>query len=274
MGCRDWQSEANRQGSQRRKVSRVATQSKEVRIVMRKSVPVCLLIVLLAVPALGADEAPKSPWGGSLGLSFLSTTGNSQTQSLGLDLGAKWVSDPWGLEFVGKFLRSSKGGTTDAERSFAGVRGTRSVSERWSLFAGFSGERDTFAGFDLRAVVEGGATYKFLLGPVHELAFDGGLTWTRENRVVGKDRSFLGGLLGATYKWTLSETAAFTEKLRLYPDFDQTSAWRITSESALKASLTGRLALQLGYDVRYSNRPVPGFRKTDTATTVSLVAPL
>jgi len=241
---------------------------------MRRPVPVCLLTVLLALPVLGAEEPPKSPWSGSLGLAFLSTTGNSRTQTLGLDLGAKWASDPWGLEFVGKFLRSSKDGSTDAERSLAGVRGTRILDERWSLFAGVSGERDTFAGFDLRAIVEGGATYKFLLGPVHELAFDGGLTWTRENRVVGKDRSFLGGLLGAAYKWTLSETAAFTEKFRFYPDFDETSAWRIASETALKASLTGRLALQLGYDVRYSNQPVPGFDKTDTATTVSLVASL
>jgi putative salt-induced outer membrane protein len=241
---------------------------------MRKSVPVCLLTVLLALPALGAEEPPKPPWSGSLGLSFLSTTGNSQTQSLGFDLGVKRIPDPWGLEIVGKYLRSSKDGTTDAERSLVGLRAVRSLSERWSLFAGVSGERDTFAGYDLRAIVEGGATYKLLLGPVHELAFDGGLTWTSENRVDGEDRSFLGGLLGAAYKWTISKTAVFTEKLRFYPDFDETSAWRVTSETALKAALTGHLALQLGYDVRYSNQPVPGFEKTDTATTISLIASL
>jgi putative salt-induced outer membrane protein YdiY len=66
----------------------------------------------------------------------------------------------------------------------------------------------------------------------------------------------------------------FTEKLRFYPDFDQTSNWRVGSETALKASLTGHLALQVGYDYRYSNTPVPGYRTTDTATTVSLVASL
>jgi putative salt-induced outer membrane protein len=247
---------------------------KEDGLVMKKSAVVCALTLLLAVPVLGAEEPPKPPWSGSLGLSFLSTTGNSQTQSLGFDLGVKRIPDPWGLEIVGKYLRSSKGGSTDAERSFLGLRGTRSLSKRWSVFAGISGERDTFAGFDLRAVVEGGATYKFLTGPVHELAFDGGLTWTRENRVAGEDRSFLGGLLGLDYQWKLSETAAFTEKLRWYPDFDQTSNWRIASESALKASLTGPLALRLGYEFRYSNTPVPGFHKTDTATTVSLVASL
>ena len=61
---------------------------------MNRSALVCLLTVLLAVPVLGAEEPPKSAWSGSLGLSFLSTTGNSQTQSLGLDLGVKRIPDP------------------------------------------------------------------------------------------------------------------------------------------------------------------------------------
>jgi putative salt-induced outer membrane protein len=241
---------------------------------MKRSAFSCLFVVLVAVPALGAEEPPKPPWSGSLGLSFLSTTGNSQTQSFGFDLGIKRIPDPWGLEIVGKYLRSTKDGTTDAERSFVSLRAMRSLNERWSVFAGVSGERDTFAGIDLRAIVEGGATYKLLAGPVHELAFDGGLTWTSENRVAEADRSFLGGILGVAYQWKLSSTASFTEKLRFYPDFDQSSNWRVTSETALKASLTGHLALQLGYDYRYSNTPVPGYHTTDTATTVSLVASL
>jgi putative salt-induced outer membrane protein len=247
---------------------------KEVGPMIHRSALVCLLAVLLAVPVLGAEEPPKPPWSGSLGLSFLSTTGNSQTQSLGFDLGVKRIPDPWGLEIVGKYLHSSKDGTTDAERSLLSVRAMRSLNERWSVFGGISVERDTFAGIDLRAFVEGGATYKLLTGPVHELAFDGGLTWTRENQTTGTDRSFLGGILGLAYQWKLSGTASLTERLRFYPDFDQTSAWRVTSETALKAALTGHLALQFGYDFRYSNEPVPGFHATDTATTVSLVASL
>jgi putative salt-induced outer membrane protein YdiY len=122
---------------------------KEVGLVMKRSALVSLLALLLVVPVLGAEELPKSPWSGSLGFSFLSTTGNSQTQSLGFDLGVRRIPDPWGLEIVGKYLRSSKGGTTDAERSLVGLRAMRSLNERWSLFAGISGERDTFAGFDL-----------------------------------------------------------------------------------------------------------------------------
>ena len=166
----------------------------------------------------------------------------------------KRLPDPWGLEVAAKYLRATKDGVTDAERYLAGVRGTRSLNDRWSVFVGATGERDTFAGFDLRGILEGGATYKLLNGPVHTLSFDGGLTWTKLNPVSGNGRSFVGGILGAAYEWTLSKTSAFTEKVRWYPDFDRTSDWRATSETALKASLTGTLALKAAYEVRYSNQ--------------------
>jgi len=230
-----------------------------------------IVTLLFALP-VAADDAAQKPWAGSLGLSLLATTGNSDTQSLGFEFGLKRIPDPWGLEVAAKYLRATKDGVTDAERYLAGVRGTRSLNDRWSVFVGASGERDTFAGFDLRGILEGGATYKFLTGPVHALAFDGGLTWTKLNPVSGSNRSFVGGILGAAYQWTLSKTSAFTQKLRWYPDFDETSDWRATSETALKASLTDTLALKAAYEVRYSNQPVPGFHKTDTASTVSLVA--
>jgi putative salt-induced outer membrane protein YdiY len=35
--------------------------------------------------------------------------------------------------------------------------------------------------------------------------------------------------------------------------------------------MNGRLALKLGYLFRYSNLPVPGFKKSDNTTTASLV---
>ena len=230
------------------------------------------LVVLLSALPVAADDAAKTPWSGSLGLSLLATTGNSDTDSLGVEFGLKRVPDPWGIEIGAKYLRATQDGITNAERYLAGVRGTRALDDRWSVFVGASGERDTFAGFDLRGILEGGATYKLLTGTVHALAVDGGLTWTKLNPVSGSNRSFVGGIVGAAYQWTLSKTSAFTEQLRLYPDFDRTNDWRATSETALKASLTDTLALKAGYEVRYSNEPVPGFHKTDTASTVSLVA--
>jgi putative salt-induced outer membrane protein len=221
--------------------------------------------------ALAAD-APAGSWKGSLGLSYLATTGNSSTQSFGMEFGLTRIPDPWGLDLRVKFLRAEDSGTLKAERYEAGVRASRALGDRWQAFVGASGLRDRFAGIDFRGVLESGATYKMLLGPVHTLSFDFGLAWTSQNPTEGARFSYWGGLAALNYVWTLSKTAALTEAFKFYPNFDTSSGWRLTSETALKASLTELLAIKLGYEFRYDNRPEPGFKKTDTASTVSLVA--
>jgi len=231
---------------------------------------VCAIALCIAAPS-AADEAPAPPWSGSLGLAFLATSGNTDTQTFGLELAAKKAPDPWGLELSASYLKSEDSGDTTAERYGAKLRAERKPNDRWSLFGGLSGERDTFAGYDLRGILETGAVYTALAGPVHTLSFDGGVTWTKESFVDGTDNDFAGGLLGLTYSWKPRKGTEISERLVWYPNLDQTSDWRATSETAVQAALSDRLALKVGYEIRYDNEPVPGFDDTDTTTRVSLV---
>ena len=230
-----------------------------------------LLLALVAAP-LFADEPEAEPaWTSTLGLSFVATSGNSTTQTLGLDLAVARKPQPWGLELGASALRAEQEGDLTAERYLAFVRGKRALSERWELFAGASGAQDEFAGFDLRAVVEGGAIYKAMLGPEHELAFDGGLTWTHEEYVTDLEDEYVGGVLGLAYAWHITETAALAQRLKWYPNFETSEDWRAESETSLQAAVSTHVALKLGYQVRYENEPVAGFDDTDTTTTASLV---
>jgi putative salt-induced outer membrane protein YdiY len=163
---------------------------------MKRLAVVGMLTLLLAVPVPGAEEPPKSPWSGSLGLSFLSTTGNTDTRSFGAEFGLKRVSDPWGLEVTAKILGASKDGTKTAEDTYGSVRGMRAVSDRWSVYAAGSGERNTFAGFDLRAIIKDGATFKAIPGTIQELLLDGGLSWTKEEPASLPSHSYTGAVLG------------------------------------------------------------------------------
>ncbi len=240
--------------------------------------PRCTLVIttaiLLAAAPLFADEpAPEAqgPWQGSLGFSFVANTGNSSTQSLGLDFQITRKPEPWGLDAGATYTRAEEDGATTAERYGAHARAERAFSPRWSAFGGLRAERDTFSGYDLRAMVETGATYTALTGPVHQLAFDGGLTWTREELVDDPTNDYAGGILGARYTWQLSETAAFGQHITWYPNFQDATDWRLTSETALRASINASLALKMSYEVRYDHLPVPGYTSTDTTTKASLV---
>jgi putative salt-induced outer membrane protein len=241
-----------------------------------KSAIVCagLVIVMAAVPALAQEEEEqKEPaWAGDLGLSYLATTGNTDTQSFGLDFKLDRKPQPWGFELRANFTRAEDSDVLTAERYFAGARALRALSERWDLWAGLSFEQDVFAGFDLRTLVGAGATYKALRGPKHLLNIEGGLSWTDEDRVEPEpDASFTGGILGLDYEFKLSDTSSLTQLLTLYPNFEDSADWRVFSETGLQAAVYSKLAVKLSYELRYRNEPIGDAKATDTTSKVSLV---
>ena len=79
-----------------------------------------VMCVIGAVPLFAQDaetgEAEKEPiWKGSLGLSWVATTGNTDTSSFGLDFGLDRKPDPWGLSFVVRGNRADDSGVKTAD---------------------------------------------------------------------------------------------------------------------------------------------------------------
>ena len=245
---------------------------------MKRTVLV-LGVALVAVVAGGRDvqaqedqQPPPAAWPGSLGLAYLATSGNSDTQTLGLDFEVKRKAAPWGMDVSAQLNQASDSGVTTAERYYVDGRATYAASERWQYFGGASWERNTFAGYDLRTIVQGGAEYILLPGPTQNLSVSAGLSYTDEN-AVGDEPStdYVGAVAGLTYKWAINDQAAVGEKLTYYGDLDTTANWRLWSTTSLTSSLSSRLAIKLSYEVRYTNRPLPGFKTTDTTTSASVV---
>lgn len=233
-----------------------------------------VLLFGLAGAALADDAAESAPpptWSGSAGLSYLATTGNSDTSTLGFDFDLKRVPQPWGLEFTASYLKSSDSGDTTAERYGAVLRGDRKLSERWSVFLSGGAGKDRFAGFDFRGVLSAGANYKMLLGPKFLLDFDMGLTWTSEQRIAAEDLDYLGGVGALNFAWIPREGTTLSQKIKYFPNFDDASNWRLFSETAFQSAVAGPISIKLSYEVRYQNKPVPGFKETDTTAKAALV---
>ena len=155
----------------------------------------------------------------------------------------------------------------------AAIRGKRTAGEHWQIFAGMQAEQDEFAGLKQRILLETGGTLKAIEQPKHTLSFDFGVTWTDEDRLSpAPDTDSLGALLGFGDHWQLSETATLDERLVVYLNFDESDDWRLDYRIALTAALTERLAMKVGYELRYRNRPIGMADDTDSSTKVSLVA--
>jgi putative salt-induced outer membrane protein YdiY len=199
---------------------------------------------------------------------------NSSSQSIGLDLLAKHAFAPWALELDAHFLRAEESGVLKAKKLFVGVRGAYSVSADFDAFVATSYLQDQFAGLDPRLLAAAGMSYKLLKGPVHELAFDGGVTSTKDTRVGDGAKAYAGATAAARYLWNITKTSKLTENFALFPNFDHRDDWRIESTTGLEAAISTSLAVKLSYAARYANRPVAGFGKTDTQTAASLVITL
>jgi putative salt-induced outer membrane protein len=246
---------------------------------------------LAAAPALAqdetADEAPEPNWTSSVGLSYVATTGNSETSSFGLDFASERKPAPWGLNLAGTFTRSEDDGELTAEQYYFGIRGLRQLNDRWSLFAGVNWARDTFSGFDNRYIAEAGAEYIAISTDRHTLSFDFGLTGTTEDQILTREVTppvvpplfeeytdsvdWFGGVGGLTWNWKISDSAELNQRLLYYPNFDDSADWRLASDTAVSASLTDMLALQFSYLVRYRNEPIDNNEDTDTTTKASVV---
>ena len=235
-----------------------------------------LILVVPGVPLQAQEAPPEEPdWSFQLGLSYLATTGNSDTSSGGVR--AHWTKDwnPWGMEAKAFFLRAEDDNETTAERYGASFAGSRTLNETWDLSAGWATESDRFSGIDLRQVVNAGASWHIVHAESWTVDSHLGLSWTYEDLDAGMaSNDYLGALVSLDSKWTLSENAEAFTRLAYFPNFDDGEDFRFESTVGVTANLSSRLAMQLGYEVRYDNRPVPGFERTDTATTASLVMKL
>ena len=243
-----------------------------------------MVSLLAAAPVLADDAAeeakPEPNWTNSIGLSYVGTSGNTDTSSLGLDYKGDRKPTPWGLNLLASFTRAEDGGVVTAEQYYVGGRGLRELSDRWSVFAGLSWARDPFSGFENRYLVEGGAEVLVIETDSQKLSFDFGLTWTSEDQILFDEATqsnynqtvdWFGGVAGLSWEWKFSKSASLTERLLYYPNFDDSADWRLGSDTAVKADLTKLLALQFSYLVRYRNQPIDDLEKTDTTTKASVV---
>lgn len=224
--------------------------------------------------APGSKAAAQPNWDLRLGLSVLATGGNSRSRSLGFDATYDHDWRLWGLSAGATALQSSDAGTTSAERYSAFARGKRKISPFLSLTAGLKGERDRFAGIDLRAVSDLSLEEKWISGDRYSLSTLSGVTWTHEKSTDGDLHNDLGALLSAQGEVDFSATSSFTLEVNYFPDFTRSRAYRIESKAALQAAVNSHLALRLGAGYKFNNDPPPGFGTTDTTATASLVLQL
>jgi putative salt-induced outer membrane protein len=245
---------------------------------------VAALYITPSVPLLAQAPAPSPaqaqsppppppPREGTAEVSFVGTTGNAPTSALGL--GGEYISRrpaPWELRGKVGYVRNTSEDVLQAEAFRLLFRGSRTITDRLSAFGQYGYLRDRFAGIESRNTADGGITYAVLRPRPHQLDVDAAIGYANEKRVLGDDISSPQALLGARYKFFLSDTSDITDDVAFTASFSDSSDWRTSNTVALTAKITTILSLKLSNAVRFVNAPAEGFETTDTLTSIALVA--
>ena len=233
-----------------------------------------VVLTLLAPSIAAAQTPPKEPpplWDVQVGASFVGTSGNSDTSSTGADFALHRRWPVWQIESAASAVKTSSQSVETAERYLFGLRGQRKLTSILGLTAGIKAEHDPFAGMDVRSILDAGLSWALVHRP--EWTLDGitALAWIHESPKTGPNQNDAGGVLQLLSKVPLGASADTTQRFTFYPNFSRTSAYRSEAEITAQAAMNARLALKLGYLLRYSNDPVPTFKKTDNTMTASVV---
>lgn len=220
--------------------------------------------VLLIAPVLTHAGA----WKGEAGAGLLATSGNSDTQSANGKFLLDYLETRWKNSFTATALGNSDEDETTAERYTVGNKLDYNFTDRDYVFGAVDWEKDLFGGFRERTAETVGYGRHVLTGPVHLLDAEigGGARQTKE-QVTGDRESEAIGRVGGKYVWTISETSAFAQALKV--EYGSSNTFT-ESVSELKLSVVGNIFASISYTVRNNSDVPEGTDKTDTFTAVSL----
>jgi len=239
---------------------------------VRKTI-ICSIVLGIAGPARAQAPAPTPPpaWETQVGASFVGTSGNTETTTVGADFSQIRRWPVWQIESGASAIHTTDQDVRTAERYLAAIRGKRQLTRILGLSAGERVERDQLAGIDFRSILDGGFSWALVRSPRWTLDGLTGLGWNHEQPAGGPNLDHPIGVLEALSRIPVGANASSTQRVTYYPDFKDASAYRSEAEVTAQAAMNSRLAIKLGYLFRYSNQPVAQFKKSDNTTTASLV---
>ena len=227
-----------------------------------------LLRTTAFVLALGCSTVQAGEWKGEAGAGLLTTSGNSETESLNGSFLLEYLAKPWKNTFTATGINNGDEEGRTAERYSVGNKTDYDFTENDYLFLALEWEKDLFGGIRERTSQAIGYGRHILTGPTHILDAEigGGLRQTEEQDTGIEEEEAIARLSGK-YQWIISDTSAFSQTVKVEHGSSNTFYETI---SGLKLSIIGNLFANITFTTRTNSDVPPDTKKTDTETAISL----
>jgi len=271
---------------------------------MKSTLMTGALLAALASFGAQADDASSNPannggWTGSGEFGFASSYGNSRSENINAKLGVSQENDLWKNNFFLNGLRSKgevevqdqQGNTIDrltttANRYDSGASVGYKLDPRSYIVTAARYEHDDFGANLWQGIVSVGYGYIALKTERTELSFEAGPGYKRyrpadvDQAVTQPDgttetvrvrQNTVSEAVGrglVNYKYRLTDNTAFEDTLLIEAGSDNKY---YQNDIGLSVSMTKKVALKLGYQLRYNSDVQPGTQSTDSLVTTNLL---
>jgi putative salt-induced outer membrane protein len=237
---------------------------------MNRSLYAFLLFCLISL-SLSAENN-KNKWNIHAELSYVKTSGNSETETFATKIEGIRDFNATRLKLKGDFLYGKAEKRENTNKLTIDGRIERVVFEKFFGFAEDSYYRDKFSGYDYRNVLSAGIGYDILKTEKHKLKGMASLGYAVEKYRTGGSEEYPTGGLNLEYAWNIQENLKFKQELKYETDLNKTKIYFLNSNTALEVKINEYLSLGVGLKIAYQNKPPSeSIKKTDKTFLTSLI---
>lgn len=235
----------------------------------RLATPLLLTVALMPAWASAQDAKPTKL---TTDFGYVQTSGNTDlTTFTGTDK-FEHRANAWLFTQEAGAVWGETDGVESAGRYGASLRADRELGAHLSAYALASWRRNVFSGISRQFDEGAGLAWHAVAQKPHTLDFELGAGLSQRLSTLAVQDDFGTARVGTTYKYEFSEKSKFEAGGAYVLNLNDTDDGDANARVSLTAPVAGKLALKVGYDFLYRNKPLPGLEKLDTTFGVSVQA--
>jgi len=259
----------------------------------------CALLMIAVASkgvALAQEEEKETGWKDTAELGFVSTSGNSESSTIGFKnlLTREWTKAQFTFRLGGTQVETTntiffvegtppdfdniheeKITNTTTEMYYANLRYSRDITKRFFWYVGANWDRNIPAGIENRYIGDAGVGNIWYDKDKIKWRTTYGLSYTDQQDVIeipGEDSQFAGARLVSAFDYQITESVKFANLFIGDLNFDNSDAWRIDMVNSLIVAMSEKLALGVSHQLLYNNDPALIARDVVNRTDNSITA--
>lgn len=216
---------------------------------------------------IAAEQTTVPVWKASAELGYVSTSGNTETDTLNAKASAETEREKWRHRLDLTALNTSDADNTTAEKYTVTAQSDYKLTKPNYLFANINYEKDKFSAYDYQVAESFGYGRRVIDEKEMNLDLEIGPGARQSKLNTGESENEATVRAAVKYKWTISKSSTFSEVLTVEAGEETTITKSITG---LSSKIDDDLSMKLTYTYKQIS-DVPVGDDTDTETAITLV---